>query len=130
MSERLSQPSPQSFEGFYLGDVSLRDWHTRLTTDAESGERTGHTDTPGSRYGTTSETCAYWALATGMAYIQETGDDLELLSLFDSFMGLTVNDNPDIAVIVLNCWERLPVGLRRQLGTKRDVKRMIEGEGR
>lgn len=130
MLERLPKPSPESLEEYHLGDASLRDWHTRLTTDTETGERNGHLATPGSRYGSTSDDCAYWALASEVAYAHANGIDDDLVESLDSLMGLAVNDHPDIAQIALDYWEFLPAGLREQLGSKRDIKRMIEGGDR
>lgn len=127
MSEQIPQPSPESLEEYHLGDTSLRDWHTRLTTDTETGESNGHLATPCSRYGSTSDDCAYWALASEVAYTHANGIDDDLVESLDSFMGLAVNDHPDIAGIALCYWEFLPAGLRKQLGTKKDVKRLIEG---
>lgn len=134
MSERLPKPSPESLEGYQLGDTSLREWHTRLTTDAATGERNGYLATPGSRYGSTSDDCAYWALANGVACCHANGVEEDLPSSLqdslDYLMGLAVNDHPYIAEIALEYWEFLPAGLREQLGTKREVKRILEGGDR
>lgn len=126
MSEHLPH-SPDSLEAFQLGDRSLADWHRWLTTDAKTGEDTGHLATPGSRYGRTSDRVAYWALAGGVVLEHANGEADETSAALEHFMGLAVNDDPSVAEVVWDFWDILPLGLTSELGRRSEVKKLIEG---
>lgn len=70
-----------------------------LTTDAETGEDTGHLSVPCSRYGRNSADCA--PVAWRLAYLtaRESGEEVTLDGL-DHAMGLVVNDHDDVAYMV------------------------------
>lgn len=96
--ERLSIPA--ELDHYILGGRSLQDWHDFLTTDHYNGQPAGHLETPGSRYGSTANQAAWWAIAGYAAYSYATGDDHEAAQNMDHFMGMAVNDVPLLAELV------------------------------
>ena len=72
MSERL--PEQTSLDDYRLHGRSLQQWHQWLTTDPETGEDQRHLRTFSS-YGSTSDDCAYWAIAAELVYTAEYGEN-------------------------------------------------------
>lgn len=114
MSEQTPE-QPETIHTYMLGDRSLADWHAWLTTDATTGEDTGHLQAPGSRYGRTSRDCAYWAVAAETVYAHANGVEDDLEGSFEFCMGLVVNDNVEIADMIREYLWVLPDDLKEQL---------------
>lgn len=104
------EPEPQ-VEG-----RTLTMWHRFLTT--RDGEPTGHLETPGSRYGSTSNECAWWAVAALNAF-DEYVDELEADLVAEDLMGLAVNNHESIAELVGESEHLLPQWLKDELDIDR-----------
>jgi hypothetical protein len=96
-----------------LHGETLRYWMNFLTTDRETGEDTGHLQTPCSRYGRNSREVAPWAIACEVIFVEVSGDDSEddPRDGLNFYMGLAVNDSPEPEELVREYRFALPIGL-------------------
>jgi hypothetical protein len=108
MGEQL--PQPETLDTIQLDGRSLSQWHAYLTTD-ETGADAGHLTVPCSRYGRTSDECAYWAIALEIIYVEANGEDHHTTAALDYLMELVVNDHDDPAELVRDYGYCLPGAL-------------------
>lgn len=114
MSERL--PSPEH-EPTTIAGRSPEDWHCTLTGD--------DLVVPCSRYGRSASEVAWWAVAL-LAIYEASGavaEDAEAIS--DFAMGLAVNDNADVALMIWEHWSDVPRQLQDQLGGRGRVEDLL-----
>lgn len=123
MSE--SQRPPASLESLRFYDKSLAEWHAWLTGVHETVVGAGPLKRP-NRYGQTGGDCAYWAIACELIDVAAVGrsDDPEAEMLH--LMRMALEDAPDLAVMVDECWDRLPAALLEKLGDREDVRFLID----
>lgn len=97
MSERLSPPQPHL------------EWYDWLLSK-------GDLAVPCSRYGSKTSKCAWFAIAATYAHLEACGGDQEQdYETLDYFMGLAVNDHPDIAYIVKEYESSVPAEVLAEL---------------
>jgi hypothetical protein len=115
-------PDPETLESIQLHGRSLQDWHDYLTTDPDTGRRTGRLGTPVSRYGRVADDCAFWAIAAEIAFVEESGPSDEPELALDFLMGLVVNDHAEIATIVFDAWRAIPPALQDRLTGAEEIR--------
>jgi hypothetical protein len=119
----MSERPPQSvLETYVVDGRSLADWHTYLTTDRETGEPNGYLQTPGSKYGSTADECAWWAVAahSTYAYLQgAVGEEYDAEQSMEIFMELAVNDDWTLVHLVREMHGVLPSELVDMLDWER-----------
>jgi hypothetical protein len=116
------QPERSELESYRLGDLSLASWHARLITDQQTGASIRHLIVPDSRYGSTCEQAAWWAVAAQAAY-SHVADATNTPESFEYFMALAVNDDASIYALVYDFRSVLPKDLDDLL----DWERASEG---
>lgn len=109
------QPDQENLETYQLGDRTLQQWHDWLTTDRTTGEPSGHLDAPGSRYGSTSDDCAWWAIAVECVYAESNGLPDEPEESMDFAMGLVVNDSSEVETMLRDRWFAVPDALKEKV---------------
>lgn len=107
-----------------LNGRSLKHWYGVLTTDLDTGEPQRHLATPCSRYGRTSGSCAWWAIAMELIFMECNGPGGDTAEALDQWMSAVVNDHDDVATVVAEHVWRLPACLVEML----DVS-VIEPDG-
>jgi hypothetical protein len=109
MSERPPQPSV--LETYIVDRRSLQGWHDWLLTDGKTGEYIGWDETPGSRYGSTRDECAWWAVAAHSTYTylqSAVGEHYEAAESVEIFMELAVNNDWKLVHLVREMQGVLP----------------------
>lgn len=107
------EPRPDPYEAMHVHGRSLRSWIDWLTTSAD-GTDYGDFEVPCSRYARTAREAAVWAVTAEVAYVWLCGYNSDEVSAeaVEYMMSLTVNDHPDIAMLVREVWDDLPDELR------------------
>ena len=110
---------------YVLGTRTIPEWHHHLTTSPD-GIPEGHLACPGSRYGSTSDEAAWFAIGLAAVYANANGVDEEFEGTVDRCMSLCVNDSPEPAELILDHWFAMPRELKEQIGRKKDVRRLLK----
>ena len=125
MSEWLPR-SESVLETYIVDGRSLGDWHRYLTTNKETGEPNGYLRTPGSKYGSTADECAWWAVAAHSTYTYlqgAVGEEYDAEESMELFMELAVNNHWGLVHLVREMKGVLPSELVDML----DWDRAVEG---
>lgn len=121
--ERYPDRPETELDTYELHGSTLREWYDFLTHDHD-GQPNGHLAVPSSRYGTTGEACAWWALAFQCAYVDASGEVDDPEASVDEAMSMCVNDNGDVAGLIAEFWHAIPQVIKDQIGTEDDVRRL------
>jgi hypothetical protein len=114
MGPAVSERPPESesvLETYIVDGRSLAAWHTYLTTDKETGEPNGYLDTPGSKYGSKADECAWWAVAAHSTYTYlqgAVGEEYDAEESMALFMELAVNNHWGLVHLVREMKDVLP----------------------
>lgn len=121
-------PDPETLDTYVVAEKSLRQWHRWLCMNPDTGRDESHLLTPGSRYGSRALDTAWFAIAAGTVYLEHASyEDAQVAfeSALDTYQGLAVNDNPEVAEMIAENWYVIPDCLRDQLGGEDDVRELL-----
>jgi hypothetical protein len=121
-------PEPESLDNYLLAGKSLHQWRGWLTVNHTTGANESHKRTPGSRYGRTSDECAWYVLAATVAYTESADYPNSFSAVeitMDTCQSLAVNDSPEVAEMIVDSWHVIPECLRAMIGDEEDVKGLL-----
>ena len=115
----MGEQLPRSVPELYMVDGrSLKSWPDYLTTDKQSGDYNGYLETPGIKYGSTADECAWWAVAAHSTYTYlrgAVGEEFDAEQSMEIFMELAVNNDWTLVHLVRDMQGVLPRDLVNML---------------
>lgn len=111
-SDDFYRPRIEVYNKAVVLGYNAEDWHQQLVPT----RREGYLETPGSRYGTNADQCAWWAVAALSVYEHGGGEPDEAGLFLEYAMSCITNDDEDIGRFLQNNVTVIPKELRRRLG--------------
>lgn len=84
-----------------------------------------HLRVPCSRYGSTTDEVAWYAVCAEYAYNHVLGYDSDPAVGLEFMMGLAVNDSPEIATVIHDTYPDLPHALRDKIAPDSEIREMM-----